>query len=152
MQNSEGTYSYTWSAFEKDIKVIQKLIDFTEYDYLCGVAKGGLPLLVKLVNITKLPYIIVECNSYEGRVRKEIYLKKFDNLDRQIATNKRFLLVDDITDSGTTIKTVVEHLKWLGAASVETLTLFYKPQSIVVPEWYLHEVENHQWIKFPWEG
>lgn len=137
--------------FETDVSSLVKRIDFSNYDYLCGIALGGLPLLTKLVNLTKKPYIIVECSSYEGRVQKEPYMHKFDNLTRLIANDKRFLLVDDIADSGKTLKLVREYVKGLGAESVEVLTAFYKPHSIVVPEWYAREVENHQWIEFPWE-
>ena len=151
MSEQESIYKYTWSLFEEDVESLRKRVDFSNYDYLCGIATGGLPLLTKLTNITKKPYIIIECSSYEGHTRKEVYMRKFDNLDRRIATGKRFLLIDDVADSGMTFKLVADWIKWLGAESVETLALFYKPHSIVVPEWYTREVENHQWIEFPWE-
>ena len=151
MKKEENSiYNYSWKAFEADVKVLLKKIDFSNYDILIGVAKGGLPLLVKLANKTEKKYIIVECHSYKGKVRERVNIKKFDNLSRRVVEKKRILLIDDVADSGKTLEAWTEWLEWLGA-SVETLTLFYKPQSVVVPEWYLHEVENHQWIKFPWE-
>ena len=147
MRGLEGVYNYTWSMFEKDVKVICKLVDFTNYDYFCGIAKGGLPLLVKLVNITKKPYIIIKCESYRDRVREKIEIETIDNFPKG-----RALLLEDIADTGSTLEATVDRIKFIQPkCEVETLTLFYKPHSVVVPEWYLHEVENHQWINFPWE-
>ena len=143
-------YRYKWSAFERDVKKLCKRIDFSNYDILCGIAVGGLPLLTKLVNKTKKSYIIVMCRSYEDRVQKDLFIHL--NFSPSLTlSGKRILAVDDVADSGKTLKGVTKELMDRGAASVETLTLFYKLQSVIVPEWYVHEVENHQWINFPWE-
>ena len=137
-------------AMEDDVKVLLKKIDFSNYDILIGVAKGGLPLLVKLANKTEKDYQIIKAYSYEGRERRQLVVEGYYPL--RYNSNCRVLLIDDLVDSGKTLKIIRENLLGRGAASVETLTLFYKPQSVVVPEWYLHGVENWQWIKFPWEG
>lgn len=148
MTKPENTYAYTWRMFEKDVKSLCKRIDFSNYDCLCGIAAGGLPLLTKLSNVVGLPYIIVKSESYEDKVRQ-----KGISIDAGsvVVRRKRVLIIDDIADSGRTIEAVAAELKWRGAESIESLTLFYKPQSVVVPEWYVHEVENPQWIVFPWE-
>ena len=150
MVNAENIYKYTWRMFEKDVKTLCKRVDFSNYDYLCGIATGGLPLLTKLVNVTGKPYIIIKCSSYDDKTQGE-FKTDFSMMERKVVEGKRILLVDDVADSGKTLRMLAAELAWRAASSVEGLTLFYKPQSVVVPEWYVHEVENHQWITFPWE-
>jgi hypothetical protein len=44
---------------------------------------------------------------------------------------------------------VRSHLKEQGATEVKIATIYYKPWSIVTPDWY--ERETSRWIVFPWE-
>jgi hypoxanthine phosphoribosyltransferase len=151
MKKEENSiYNYSWKAFEADVKVLLKKIDFSNYDILVGVAKGGLPLLTTLLNRTKLNnYEIIRAYSYEGREHQPVTIDLFCKADME---DKRVLVVDDVADTGGTLKEFKRRLTTqIHVKSVEFLTLFYKPQSVVIPEWYLHEVENWQWIKFPWE-
>lgn len=138
---------YTWEQFDRDTDLWLGRIDFSNYDLLLGIAKGGLPLLVKFANRTKKDYDIAKCHSYEDMVQTEL---KY-NLDHTDVKGKRILLIDDIADSGKTLQELVNGLSWKGAISVETLTLFHKPQSVIEPTWYMYEVPNEVWLNFPWE-
>ena len=139
---------YTWQEFDRDVDCWLQHITFSNYDTLIGIAKGGLPLLTKIVNRTKKNYYIVQCQSYEGKDRKYNSLNAYGVLS---VAGARILLIDDIADTGRCLKDVSDRLMEMGAASVETLTIFIKPQSIVVPNWYWREVPNEEWINFPWE-
>jgi hypothetical protein len=44
---------------------------------------------------------------------------------------------------------VKEHLIKQGAVEIKIATIFYKPWSVVKPDYY--EKETSQWIVFPWE-
>lgn len=138
---------YTWEQFERDSRVWLSVIDFSNYDLLIGLARGGLPLLTKFANQTKKPYGVIKCHSYEGQTRKQLHLDSFPSG----ILNQRILLIDDIADTGETLKAVSEELYRRGASSVETLCLFYKPQSVVEPTWYKDEILNEQWVSFAWE-
>ena len=59
------------------------------------------------------------------------------------------LVVDDVSDTGESLKVAVEHLDVCGAKAIKTATLFYKPQSIFKPDFFI--VQTEQWIIFPWE-
>jgi hypoxanthine phosphoribosyltransferase len=63
--------------------------------------------------------------------------------------NKKILLLDDIADSGKSLKLVKEHLIQQGAAEVKICALYYKPWSIVVPDFYSRCTDA--WIWFPHE-
>jgi len=59
------------------------------------------------------------------------------------------LLFDDVADSGKTLAAVRDHLLEAQAKSVETATLFYKPKSIIEPNFY--SFKTSAWIVFPHE-
>jgi len=62
---------------------------------------------------------------------------------------KRILVVDDVADTGKSLALVRTHLKEEGATEVRIATIYYKPWSVVVPDWY--ERKTSRWIIFPWE-
>jgi hypothetical protein len=62
---------------------------------------------------------------------------------------KKILLVDDIADSGKSLKLVREHLLKQGASDVKICALYCKPWSIVTPEFFASTTDA--WIWFPHE-
>ena len=61
----------------------------------------------------------------------------------------RVLVVDDVADSGNSLRLVREYVEGLGAAEVRVATLHHKPWSVYRPDYYAEEVE--EWIIYPWE-
>jgi hypoxanthine phosphoribosyltransferase len=99
-----------------------------------------------------------ECNnlnlglkSYKGEIRGEIHeyqgIKCFDGL-----RDVNILIVDDIADSGETLKYAVSKLKGNGCESIQTASVFYKPCSKFKPDYFAKEVEETTWIVQPWES
>ncbi len=62
---------------------------------------------------------------------------------------KKILLVDDIADSGKSLKLVKEHLAEQGAVEVKICTLYYKPWSILTPDFFVRSTDA--WVCFPHE-
>ncbi|MDH5475411.1 MAG: hypoxanthine phosphoribosyltransferase [Cyclobacteriaceae bacterium] len=58
-------------------------------------------------------------------------VKKLIGLNEPIF-NRDVIFIEDIVDSGRTIKKMTEEFKELGAKSVEVATLLYKPESVAV--------------------
>jgi len=63
--------------------------------------------------------------------------------------DKKTLVVDDVADSGRTLQVAIDIVRLHGAKEVRTATLFFKPWSITMPDYYVEETEK--WIVFPWE-
>ncbi|PVX25165.1 MAG: hypothetical protein CW716_08530 [Candidatus Bathyarchaeum sp.] len=63
--------------------------------------------------------------------------------------DKKVLVVDDVADTGESLKLVTAHLKEQGASEIRIATIYYKPWSITVPHYY--EKETCLWVIFPWE-
>ena len=107
--------------------------DYTDKDPLIvGLLKGCVPFMSDLSKFINLPiqqaYMVA--SSYHGTTTRhnEVQIK----YDLEVPVSGRHvLIVEDIVDSGRTIKTVIELLKARGAASVEVATLLDKPEGRV---------------------
>jgi hypothetical protein len=62
---------------------------------------------------------------------------------------KKVLVVDDVADTGKSLRLVRSHLREHGATEVKIATIYYKPWSTLTPDWY--EKETSSWVIFPWE-
>mgnify|MGYP000524837645 CR=1 FL=1 len=70
-------------------------------------------------------------------------------LDAPALSGKRVLLVDDVSDSGRTLKKVVGMITDAGA-DVRTATLYVKSQTVLVPDYTYRSTDD--WIVFPWSA
>jgi uncharacterized protein len=139
---------YSWREFDNDCDALIELIEqsgFEPKSVIC-IASGGLALGAKLKNIMKLPLTVFSLSSYDDEERKEINIHK----PFVISTEGPYLLIDDICDSGRTMRQAYEHLV-NGGAEVRTATLHYKEESEFKPDWFLNKVEDNIWTVYPWE-
>lgn len=118
-------------------------------DLLVAVARGGwVPgrILSDLLENPNIATIKVEhyVDIYKTHTRPEIT----QPLPIDVK-GKKILLVDDIADSGKSLKLVKEHLLGQGAADVKICALYYKPWSIVAPDFSARVTDA--WIWFPHE-
>ena len=118
-------------------------------DVIVGVSRGGWPPARIMSDLLENPEL--------ANVRAEFYLgvakTKGDPVITQpvstSVTGKKALIVDEVTDTGKSLRLVKSHLEEHGATEVKIMTIYYKPWSIVVPDWYAKETSR--WIVFPWE-
>ncbi len=118
-------------------------------DIIVAIARGGLVparILTDLLEIPELGFIQIEFYTDINQTSKEPTLKQ--TLTAQI-THKKVLLVDDIADSGRSLKLAKTLLQQLGAEEIKTATLYRKPQSTVTPDFYEKQTTN--WVVFPWD-
>ncbi|MGQ9507439.1 MAG: phosphoribosyltransferase [Candidatus Bathycorpusculaceae bacterium] len=118
-------------------------------DIIVGVSRGGWPPARVLSDLMDNPNL--------ANVRAEFYLgvaetKGEPTLTQPVSVNvadKRVLVVDEIADTGQSLKLVKEHIIEQGAREVKIATVYYKPWSIIKPDYY--EKETSRWVVFPWE-
>ncbi len=118
-------------------------------DLLVAISRGGwIPgrVLSDLLENPNLATIKVEhyIGIYKTRARPKIT----QPLPIEVK-GKRILLVDDIADSGKSLKLVKKHLFNQDAVDVKICALYYKPWSIVTPDFYARRTDA--WICFPHE-
>jgi hypoxanthine phosphoribosyltransferase len=118
-------------------------------DLIVAISRGGwIPgrVLSDLLGNPKIATIKVEYyeDIYKTRSKPEITQPLTVDV-----SGKRVLLVDDIADSGHSLKLVKEHLFEKGAADVKICTLYHKPWSVVVPDFNARTTDA--WVCFPHE-
>ena len=78
----------------------------------------------------------LKCKSYDGLEQKEITLDYIPSTDFE---NKTVFLVDDIIDSGNTMKYLSSYLKSKGAIKVETVAAVYKENEAFPNTFYIYK-------------
>jgi hypoxanthine phosphoribosyltransferase len=118
-------------------------------DIIIGIAKGGLipaRILTDLLENPELSFIQIEFYIDVNQTLQEPTLKQ--PLTAKV-TGKKVLLVDDIADSGKSLKLAKTHLQKQSALEIKTAVLYKKPQSITTPDFC--EKTTNSWVLFPWE-
>ena len=95
---------------------------------LVALLKGSVPFLADLIKHIDLDieFDFMDVSSYEGTESiGDIKINK--DLDRSVR-NEKVLLVEDIIDTGRTLKTVTKLMKDKGAVDVKVVTLLDKPE------------------------
>jgi hypoxanthine phosphoribosyltransferase len=65
-------------------------------------------------------------------------------------SGKKVLIVDDVTDTGDTLRLAVDYVWSLKPADVKTAVLQHKTCSTFVPDFYAQKVIKWRWIIYPW--
>ena len=91
----------TWKRYEESIKNIIHHFKGYEIGKVVGIYKGGLIPAVQIANALKVPLDIVVYQSYDGNTKEPIYAYN-------TGKKNKVLIVDDIIDTGNTIKKVVD--------------------------------------------
>ena len=118
-------------------------------DIIVGVSRGGWPparVLSDLLNNPNLANVKAEFYLGVAETKGEPTITQSVSAD---VAGKKVLIVDEVADTGRSLKLVKEHIAEEGAAEVKVATVYYKPWSIVTPEYY--EKKTSKWIVFPWE-
>jgi hypoxanthine phosphoribosyltransferase len=118
-------------------------------DVVIGIARGGwIParVLSNLLEIPNLATVRVEFYLGVAETKKEPVLTQGVSA---VVTGKKALIVDDVADTGKSLKLAREHVLQQGAVEIRTATVYRKPWSIIKPDYY--ETETSLWVVFPWE-
>jgi hypoxanthine phosphoribosyltransferase len=117
-------------------------------DVVVGVARGGVVSARFLADLLDAEFAMLQVEFYTGIAQRRAEPLLRGGLTCGVA-GKAVLLVDDIADSGRTLQFAVQHVMGLGACAVKTATLYCKPSSVFIPDFY--EKQTKRWVVFPWE-
>lgn len=118
-------------------------------DIIVGVSRGGWAPGRILSDLLE--------NTHTVNLKIEFYVGIGKTAGKPIVTQpigedisgKRVLVVDDVSDTGKSLKVAMEHMLEKGAAGVKTATIYFKPHSTFKPDFFADSTAN--WIIFPWE-
>jgi hypoxanthine phosphoribosyltransferase len=128
VENRIVTYNDYDHMLDKMVNYIEGHAIHGELDFVYGPKRGGLPIAVHMSHHLDLKYLD------KGLLHE---LNK-DELER-------VLFVDDIADTGKTLKDIGI---WLGFKPI-TAVLFVKDRSVITPDYWVETCND--WVTFPWE-
>lgn len=104
--------------------------DYQNKDLLVvGILKGAVPFLADLIRQIKLPlkYDFMAVSSYGASTKSSGEVRILKDLDSSIE-NKHIIIVEDIVDTGLTLKYLQESLSRRKPLSMKIATLLDKPE------------------------
>lgn len=141
----------TWEGYGTAVRELAQMVADSDFrpDLILAIARGGLfpagslgyALSVKNLYVMNLEFYSGVDERLDVPVMLPPYLDKFDLTDASI------LVVDDVADTGHTLKAVFEFCQEVVAES-RTAVLYEKPHSLVKCDFVWKKTS--QWINFPW--
>ena len=141
----------SWEHFYRLAKEVANKIKSSGYvpDMVIGLARGGWCLarvLCDFIGVKDLVSLKVEHWGITATPDGKAKLKYPFNID---LTGKKVLVVDDITDTGESMRISVDYVKTLNPSEVRTAALRHIEGSKFKPDYYAENI-TWRWVIFPW--
>jgi len=132
-----------------------------EPTFILALWRGGAPIGIAVQEFlsyknVETDHIAIRTSSYSGIDGQdpEVRLYGMNYLIKKVSAEDRFLIVDDVFDTGHTVAALINDLKSKMRRNfpdqIRIAVPYYKPTRSKVdfePDFYLHETE--EWLKFP---
>ena len=146
----------SWDYIEKlTVKLFKKIIYTNSFEpnIIAGISRGGLvPARIisdlYLSSNKKITLSVMQIGLYSGvgKTQKEPII--YQDLPGHVH-GKKILLIDDVADSGVSLKFAMQYLNMKKPEEVKIATLYFKPWSVIKPHYFVEE--TRAWIVFPHE-
>ena len=131
--------------------------------FIIGVWRGGTPVGIAVQEIldhlgVKTDHIAIRTSSYYGIKKREkvVRVHGLEYVIEHANWEDGLLIVDDVFDTGSSIKAIFEVLKEKMRRNmpkdIRVATAWFKPAynlTDIIPDYYIHETD--QWLVFPHE-
>ncbi len=132
-------------------------------DFIVGIWRGGTPVGIAVQELLdyfriETDHISIRTSAYEGigKRSRNIRVHGLGYIEQNINAEDSLLIVDDVYDTGLSIKAVISALKEKARrntpSDIRVAAVFYKPSNNLtdrVPDYYIHETDK--WLIFPHE-
>lgn len=132
-------------------------------DFIVGIWRGGTPVGIAVQELFEhygisSDHIAIRTSSYESIEQrgKSIRVHGLNYIVKNADAAQCLLIVDDVYDTGLSIKAVIDTLKRLSRSKaphdIRVATVFFKPGNNRTdrrPDYYIHETDK--WLVFPHE-
>ena len=127
------------------------LKDGFEPQVVVGLTRGGLLPAVIMSHILGTPMNAVSYSSKHGAGDNKNHVNILPSIPFDSDDKPRLLIVDDIMDSGLTMREVRDHYEGRGY-KLKTACLYHKIGAITGVNYHWHQIPNNApFIIFPWE-
>ena len=122
-------------------------------DFVVGIGRGGLAPAVFISHGMKVPMLSVDHSAKVADFADEL----LERLARLATNGNRLLFVDDINDSGSTLRYIRNMLEGFGAdaGSIRYAVLINNSRSRAKVDYWSREIDrgsDKRWFVFPWEA
>ncbi len=157
MLTDDGKHLYvSWDEYHLLIERLALKIDASgwAFDQILCLARGGMRPGDVLSRVFDKPLAIMSTSSYRtdaGTVQGQLDIAKTVTMPKGELAG-RVLLVDDLADSGVTLKAVVDLLKAKPEITeLRSAVIWTKSVSVFQPDYQVEYLETSPWIHQPFE-
>lgn len=128
-----------WTEYHMMVhKIAKQVRENLQVQQIVALGRGGFVPGAHLSNLLDVPLVPLMWQTRDGEIQEKI------------TTDLNTLIVDDINDSGKTLRQVIDYNTWNG--SLWTAVLVNKTWSSFTNVDYIGMTsDNSNWISFPWE-
>ncbi len=143
----------TWDEiFKWCVNIRDAVITDYEPDYIIGLSRGGLVparLLSDMLWIKDLYAVKTEHWGLTATRDGAPTIKKSNEIN---VKGRNVIIVDDITDTGASMKLAHNYVESLGPKALRTATMLHITHSQFKPDYFSEKVDdtNWTWFIFPW--
>jgi hypoxanthine phosphoribosyltransferase len=145
----------SWDELDKTtFQVAKKILESGEdFDLIVALAKGSWPMSRSFIDfLGKNDLASLGVRFYSGineTFDEPIVYQDLPFEVKKDLKGKKVLVFDDVADSGKSLSFAIDYLTESGASIVKTATIYSKPRTSLVPDFYGEETDA--WIIFPFE-
>ena len=150
----------SWEEYHKKTEELAVKVhkDGWGFNQVVCIAKGGMRVGDLIARIFNVPLAILSVESYKGEGIKN--KKGAITFSRDLAKTSpnigsKVLLVDDLADSGVTLKKSIDWMEHFYGfyldEPIRTALLFYKAVSKYKPNYFVDYLQESPWIHMPYE-
>ena len=146
-------YEYvSWNRFYRLCGVLWERITDAGYrpDLIIAITRGGYPTARILADYSDLMNLVsLKIEHYHGPRKQKLATVPYP-LPLSV-TDRRILLVDDVTDSGDTFDAAFAEIAKHGdPVAIRTAVLHHKVASRYSPDFFGQRIIKWRWITYPW--
>jgi xanthine phosphoribosyltransferase len=143
--NYDKSFPVSWEELHRNSRALAwRLLEMNTFKGIVAVTRGGLvpaAIVARELDIRLIDTVCVK--SYNKKSKGSVNILK----DATAAvTGKNWLIVDDLVDTGETIKSIR-----LTLPDAHYATVYAKPSGREQVDTFITEVSQDTWIYFPWD-
>jgi hypoxanthine phosphoribosyltransferase len=135
---------------EKLFILLETTAPIKTFNQVVGIENGGLNISIPISKRFHIPHSSIKISCYSSScVPSNTTVIKINEM---FAKNKFYLIVDDIIDTGLTIKHFSEKTGLFHKKDFLIASIYWCSKSPIVPDFFVKTKEKSQWIVYPWEN
>lgn len=137
----------TWAEVHRDTRIlVRRLMGKGPWQGIVALTRGGLMPAAIVAREMSIHVVDTLCiTSYDEQVQGKLNILKRPDAAMEDG-GKGWVLIDDLVDTGTTMRAARDILP-----NAHFATVYAKPKGVDLVDTYVHDIDQDLWIFFPWD-